>query len=271
MIRLCEAQTLVEQRELWHRGLRRVLLSRLLSWTVVSNKRWLWQALGVPNAQRALIEKDYMDIGKTELHPEQPRSAFRSSSSPAVTAGVQSIHTYGSGRAIWSYAVNTLDPVINNTLLSSQNHYYLLTLLGRYTHQCHPEYLTRQAHRKLSRADAFNGLRIHTDDVADVIERMKPESLTVAIVMDSMDWFAENDPQARAETYRQVRLLRRALRVGGRVLLRSAGRVPWYMHVFEEENFASKRVNIRLEGECVDRVNMYASTWLCIKKTDFSR
>lgn len=287
--RLCESQTLAEQREIWHRSLRRVVLSRLLSWCVVSNKKWLWKALGVPDAQREMIEQDYgaaeasgqpvtpplsptlSPPGSPVLISERRDPMIRAESFSSVVRPQQtppttdSIHTYGSGRAIWSYAVNTLDPVINNTLLSSQNHYYLLTLLGRYTRQCLPEYLTPQAHRKLSRPTAFNGLRIHTDGVADVIERMQPESLTVAVVMDSMDWFGETDANANVEVHRQVRLLRRALKDGGRVLLRSAGTAPWYLRVFEQEGFKPKRVNVRTRGACVDRVNMYASTWVCTK------
>ena len=274
VIKLCKSQTLAEQREIWHRSLRRVLLSRLLSWCVISNKKWLWKALGVPNAQREMIEKDHATAGALgqPLTPsaspiiEPPYSPILTSRSrnslgevkspiPALKEEpkADSIHDYGSGRAIWSYAVNTLDPVINNTLLSRENHYYLLTLLGHYTHECHPDYLTPQAHRRLSRSTAFNGLRIHTDEIADVIERMQPESLTVAVVMDSMDWFEENDRSNNAKVYRQVKLLRKALGKGGRVLLRSAGTEPWYLRVFAQESFRTKRVNVRSKGVCVDR------------------
>ena len=284
---LCSAGTLAEQREIWQRSLRRVLLSRLISWCVISNKKWLWKALGVPNAQREMIEKDYSEAEAHQDHesilsptspPDSPillsktrdplsrASSFSSTIAPlAETDATDSIHTYGSGRAIWSYAINTLDPVINNTLLSSQNHYYLLTLLGHYTRQCHPDYLSASAHRKLSRPGAFDGFRIHTDEIADVIERMQPSSLTVAVLMDSMDWFDERDAKACQKVERQVRLLRKAMKESGRILLRSAGVRPWYLRVFGEYGFMLKRVNVRTPGACVDRVNMYASTWLCVK------
>ncbi len=67
--------------------------------------------------------------------------------------------------------------------------------------------------------------------------------------MDSMDWFDPNDAQAEV----QVRSLYRALKVGGKVLLRSAGLKPWYTAVFEKNGFIAKRVGARLPGTCIDR------------------
>lgn len=110
--------------------------------------------------------------------------------------------------------------------------------------------------------------------------------------MDSMDWF---DP-AGSEARSQIRRLNTSMKVGGRVLLRSAGLCPWYLAVFEEEGYAVKRVGTRTPGACIDRsvfllwsavlriwersvltgdgwiwggrVNMYASTYICTKRRD---
>lgn len=91
---------------------------------------------------------------------------------------------------------------------------------------------------------------------------MQPESLTIAVLMDSMDWFTPTGPEAAA----QVLAVNRSLKAGGRVLLRSAGLTPWYIRVFEAHGFSAKRVAARIpEGTCTDRVNMYASTWICTK------
>lgn len=91
---------------------------------------------------------------------------------------------------------------------------------------------------------------------------MQPEALTIAVLMDSMDWFTPGGSEAPA----QVKAVNRALKVGGRVLLRSAGLSPWYVRVFEEHGFSCKRVAARVPpGTCTDRVNMYASTWICTK------
>ncbi|KAI9704040.1 MAG: hypothetical protein M1820_005662 [Bogoriella megaspora] len=251
--KLCAAKTLNEQREIWQNSIRRVLLSRILCWTVVANERWLWKALGVPPAQRQMIEQDYVrqndaaTVSDTEILPTAKR-------------GIRS------GRAIWEYMVNTLDPLVNTTLVSDDNHYYLLCLQGCYSRRCHPDYLTPKAHIKLSRTNAFDGLRIHTDEMNEVIARMTPSTLTVAVLMDSMDWMEPCGAAAKE----QVQRLNKALKVGGRVMLRSSGLNPWYIKDFEEGGFAAKRVAARLPGTCIDRVNMYASTWLCTKVAELA-
>lgn len=256
---LCKAATLNEQREIWSKRVRRVLLSQFLSYTVIGTEKFLWKALGVPAAQRQMIEDDYL------------RQDDR--------AGSKSVTGVKSGQAIWEYAVNTLDPVVNNTLVSEENPYYLICLQGQYTQRCHPAYLAPRAHVKLSNPDAFDGLRIHTDELCEVMARMAPETLTIAVLMDSMDWFDPNGDHAD----KQVCIVNRALKYGGRVLLRSAGLRPWYVDAFEARGFSAKRVGARLPpSSCIDRyvhlpnppldladmndrVNMYASTWILTK------
>jgi betaine lipid synthase len=230
---LCKASTLNEQREIWTRRVRRVLLSQFLSYTVIGTERFLWKALGVPANQRRMIEHDYL-----------VQCDGRDSKKGVSASGVKS------GQAIWEYAVNTLDPVVKNTLVAEENPYYLICLQGQYTQRCHPDYLTPRAHVKLSRPDAFDGLRIHTDELCEVMARMAPETLTIAVLMDSMDWFDPKGPEAE----HQVRIVNRALRFGGRVLLRSAGLRPWYVDTFEACGFSAKRVGARIPpGSCIDR------------------
>ncbi len=67
--------------------------------------------------------------------------------------------------------------------------------------------------------------------------------------MDSMDWF---DPHGDAAAM-QVEALNQALKLGGRVLLRSAGLRPWYVSVFEKLGFRAQRAAARLPGTCIDR------------------
>lgn len=109
--------------------------------------------------------------------------------------------------------------------------------------------MSPKSHQKLSRAGAFDGLRIHTDEINEVVNRLAPRTLTVAVVMDSMDWF---DPGAE-EASTQIAKLNRALRLGGRVLLRSAAVTPWYIGTFEGLGFQGKRVGVRVAGACIDR------------------
>jgi betaine lipid synthase len=160
--------------------------------------------------------------------------------------------------------VDTLDPVIQETHIATDNPYYHVCLEGSFSKRCHPEYLSPAAYNRLSRPGAFDSLRIHTDEIEEVVGRMAPASLTVAVVMDSMDWF---DPGSNAAA-QQILKLNRALKIGGRVLLRSSALKPWYIQEFEAHGFAGKRVGNRTKGSCIDRVNMYASCWICTKRKD---
>jgi betaine lipid synthase len=225
--RMCSAQTLAEQKELWDDHLRGVLLNRILSWAVVNNEKWLWKALGVPANQRNIILRDWTTLCDATGKPN--RNSF--------------------GKAIWEYVVNTLDPVVSHTLLRNDNHYYMLCLQGKYTRESHPDYLSQAAYAKLSSTNAFDGLRIHTDEIMEVISRITPSTLTIAVVMDSMDWF---DPEGDAAE-KQIRALNKALKVKGRVQLRSAGLQPWYLKTFEENGFQVKCMGSRTAGTCIDR------------------
>ncbi|WPH02180.1 Hypothetical protein R9X50_00503500 [Acrodontium crateriforme] len=257
--KMCEAQTLAEQRDLWNKRVRRVILSQLLSYFVIGSERFLWKALGVPGEQRAMIEEDFRRQGDRADNMKIGTPAEKKSG----TGEAGEVGQVKSGQAIWNYGVQTLDPLVNETLLSDDNHYYLLCLNGQYTRRCHPDYLTPKAHIKLSTEGALDNIRIHTDELAEIFARMQPESLTIAVLMDSMDWFTPSAPDAGV----QARAVNRALKMGGRVLLRSAGLNPWYIKKFEESGFSAKRVAARIPpGTCTDRVNMYASTWICTKQ-----
>ncbi|KAL1986858.1 hypothetical protein VTN96DRAFT_5511 [Rasamsonia emersonii] len=240
--KFCEAPTLNEQRKMWPQ-IRGVLLSKLLNWAVVGTEWFAWKAAGVPPAQRNMIIDDYLK--------RKGLSGVKKGSDV-------------SGRAIREYVVDTLDPVAKETLISNDNYFYYLCLQGRYSRSCHPTYLTPKAHVKLSAPGAFDGLRIHTDGLDEVISRIKPGTLTIAVVMDSMDWFNPKEDAAA----KQARALNRALKIGGRVLLRSASIEPWYIKDFQDNGFTPRRVGARFPGSCIDRVNMYASAWICTKTTE---
>ncbi|KAK0657132.1 hypothetical protein B0T16DRAFT_314503 [Cercophora newfieldiana] len=244
--RLLTAKTLNEQAEIWQSKIRPALASRIVSSLVISSETFLWSALGVPKNQLAMIEQDHAN------------SEAVNGSTP--TAKNTRAH------AVWHYMVDTLDPVLRETHIATDNPYYHVCLEGSFSTRCHPEYLSKSGHALLSRPGAFDGLRIHTDEIEEIVSRMEPASLTVAVVMDSMDWF---DPSCAAAT-QQITKLNQALKLGGRVLLRSSALTPWYIREFEANGFAAKRVGNRTKGNCIDRVNMYASCWICTKKENTS-
>ncbi|EAA36182.1 hypothetical protein GE21DRAFT_2268 [Neurospora crassa] len=256
--RLLSTPTLEGQRSIYHTKIRPCLLNRFVNGLVLSSDAFLWSALGVPKNQVAMIEADYH------------RRSISSSTTPS------SKEKPSRAEAILHYTTSTLDPVLSTSHLASDNPYYLVCVLGQYTRQCHPDYLSPAAHSILSAPGAFDGLRIHTDEIQEVLARFQPGTLTVAVVMDSMDWFdppsPEEEKEGRGKAREQVRRLNRALKVGGKVLLRSAGVEPWYVRVFVEEGFGARRVGCRESGrgdqECIDRVNMYASCWILEKMED---
>lgn len=225
---ICNVGTLAEQRDLWP-SVRRVLLSWPLHRVMIASEWWAWKAGGVPKAQRDMIVADYMETHK--LTASQRKGL----------AG---------GQAIWEYVVNTFDPAVASTLLSTENYFYYLCLRGQYGRKCHPRYLGPRAYAKLSKPGAFDGVRIHTDALMEVVERIRESSLTIAVLMDSMDWFEPGGGEAGV----QVRALWRVLKIGGRVLFRSASLRPWYVRVFQEEGFRCECVGRRTEGKCIDRL-----------------
>ncbi|SPO02242.1 related to S-adenosylmethionine:diacylglycerol 3-amino-3-carboxypropyl transferase [Cephalotrichum gorgonifer] len=241
---ILESKTLNEQREIWRSRIRPALLSRLLCNLVVSQESFLWAALGVPKNQLAMIESDHAASEASAAEKAGRRAARKSRS-----------------RAVWRYMVDTLDPVAEDTHIAADNPYYYVCLAGQFSRRCHPDYLSPRTHTVLSRPGALEGLRIHTDELDEVIARMAPGTLTVAVVMDSMDWF---EPGTR-DAARQISRLNRALAMRGRVMLRSSALTPWYVKEFEALGFTAKRVGVRGDGVCVDRVNMYASCWVCTK------
>ena len=105
---LCNVETLNEQREIWPQ-IRRIVMSWPLHYCVLGTEWWAWKAAGVPAAQRQLIANDYLQ--KCDVSKTKPVG----------------------GQAMWEYLVNTLDPVVNNTMISNDNYFYQVCLQGRYT------------------------------------------------------------------------------------------------------------------------------------------
>lgn len=281
---ICSVTTLAEQKEIWYNSLRRVLLSRPLHALLISSEWWAWRAAGVPPEQRQLIVADY----EAKLSPEQRRRMSRRQIA---------------GDAIFKFLEDTLDPVINTTLLSKDNYFYHVVLQGRYAKTCAPRWLGEREHRRLSRNNAklLDGLRIHTDEFLEVVKRMRGGSVGAVIVMDSMDWLevpdlnksvrfedkaksSKSGDRSRSQSksrstegtdaaQSQIDAIHRVLKINGKVLLRSAALKPWYIELFEraedEETgrklWSVKCMGRRENGKCIDRVNMYASCWVCIK------
>ncbi|KAG8708678.1 hypothetical protein FRC09_001099 [Ceratobasidium sp. 395] len=214
--RMCNADTIEEQERIWREKLRPVLLNNWFVRLVLNNPAFLWNALGVPLAQRRAFLKEGSCFG---------------------------------------FARDTLDPLPSTALLKKGGYHYLLCLLGKYTPESCPAYLTKEGFEKLSennwaRLDSF---RLHTESITNVLLNMQPGQLTHAVLMDHLDWF---DPGSVAVT-EEVAQLARVLLPGCTVFWRSAARKPWYCEVFEQAGFVVEAINVRTGPErAIDRVNM---------------
>ncbi|KAJ3924754.1 MAG: hypothetical protein NXY57DRAFT_1051779 [Lentinula lateritia] len=219
--RLCDCESLEEQTSLWQSKLRSVWLNPLVV-ALLRNPIFCWNALGVPLNQRRML----LDEG-----------------------------------GVYQYICDTLDPILSTYLLKTQNYFYLLALLGHYTPECCPSYLSHEGFDKLKAKDceSLNAFRIYTGKILDTLHELPSSSLTRVLFMDHMDWY---DPGSN-ELENEAIELSRVLAPRGLVFWRSASRYPWYNQVFTLNGFQVKPVNIRQPGTAIplDRVNMYASFW----------
>lgn len=228
---LCECQTLAQQLKLWNEKIKPTMFNPFVATLMVGNPIFLWKALGVPANQAAMM-----------------------------------------GDSVLKYVIDTFDPVIKRSLIATDNYFYYLTLKGRYHPENCPTYLTTKGYNalynnkvnsKTHQESPLDTIRIHTETLNDVFARLNRKSITIAIIMDHMDWFS---PQGN-EAHDEIVAIKQCLAPGGRVMLRSAAQFPWYIKTFESLGFKCKPAAIRHRGESIDRTNMYASTWVCTKLT----
>ncbi|GAA5862038.1 hypothetical protein JCM8547_001566 [Rhodosporidiobolus lusitaniae] len=235
--KMCSAPTLEEQRKIWQKKIRPVLLSKFMTTVVLANPAFLWNALGVPINQLKCFLKD---------------------------------------TSVAQFAVDTLDPVALNTHIAKDNYFYQLCLEKNYTPESCPAWLTPKgfAALKNDHSAALDCFRLHTDSIMNVMTRLGPDSLTIAIIMDLQDWFPDTvanppAPGSKAcELTATIEALKTALKPGGRVFFRSAGLTPWYLELYRRAGFKVECIHQREIGSKIpiDRVNMYASFYKCTKQ-----
>ncbi|KAJ3029553.1 hypothetical protein HK097_005778, partial [Rhizophlyctis rosea] len=159
--RMCGSETLEGQRKVWREEVRPHFLS---SWLIriLNNERFLWGALGIPPAQMQMVLRE----------------------GPA-----------------YDYIVRSLDPVLENTHLKSQNYFWYLPLMLHYTPSNTPLYLSPSGFNTLqSEPERLDSIRIHTDVVMNVLNlHVADGELDKVILMDHLDWFSEKDVDMEIE------------------------------------------------------------------------
>ncbi|KAH8832675.1 hypothetical protein DL96DRAFT_670633 [Flagelloscypha sp. PMI_526] len=220
----CAASTIEEQTQIWETRLRPILLNPLILGKLFESGIVCWNALGVPQNQLNMV----------------------------LNEGTCA-----------EYVRDTFDPLIRNWLLKDDNYFYLLCLLGHYTPDSCPAYLTPQGFDSLRTEGTLDSLKLHTESISCVLDKMAPDSLTKAVIMDHLDWF-DHDLENTA-VIEEVSLFSSRLKAGGEVYWRTAAKNPWYSAVFERHGFKVSRISVRDHDTAIDRVNMYASFWRATK------
>ncbi|AET41506.1 class I SAM-dependent methyltransferase Ecym_8221 [Eremothecium cymbalariae DBVPG len=221
--KLCsETCSLEAQKELWNSKIRPILSNRIISKLLIGNPMFLWKALGVPRNQANMINTP-----------------------------------------ILNYIVDTLEPAIQKYSIASDNYFYYLTLKSCYSPTNCPDYVSKKGYEALSKPEnsPLDGIRLHTETLNDVCHKLTKSTVTIAVIMDHMDWF---DPEGK-DIVQEIDALWNVLRENGRILLRSASMRPWYIEKLEQRGFICNAAATRHSGTSIDRVNMYASTWICSK------
>ncbi|OCF62173.1 betaine lipid synthase [Kwoniella mangroviensis CBS 10435] len=244
--KICKASTIAEQEKIWNKKIRPIFLGRWMVKLFLGNPMFNWHALGVPQNQMNCFLQD----GTVE-----------------------------------DYIKATLDPIPKLTTLKDDNYFFFLCLNGRYTRSSCPAFLKPEGFRALKNGKATNAIKSHTDTILNVLRGLPDGSLTKIIVMDSMDWFDPIDPSTplptsqsgaldtlnstpeaslehlRSELDYEIIEMLRVLAVGGLAIWRSAAKRPWYIQRFQLAGFKVQPIDIREDGQAIDRVNMYASFW----------
>ena len=168
--------------------------------------------------------------------------------------------------SLFEYAVNTLDPVMNNSLFKEDNCYYYLALMGRYREGAggNPAYLSRDGFEELKNdIERLNAVKIHTDYIVNVLKSIPENELTKVVLMDHLDWLGPDD------AVNEIQEIYTKVAADGVVIWRSSGRVPWYNDIFLQVGFKVELVQMR-DNKMIDRVNMYASLWKATKQINLN-
>ena len=168
LLALAQAATLEEQRQIYEKDIRPVVLSGFFVKLLLSNPVFLWNSLGVPMNQLAMLTTE-----SSELTYPARKGTTHFPTSYLLATGVR------------QYCMDTLDPIGRTIHIRTSNYHYYLAITSRYNSENPPRYLTRSgfAALKLSQSGALESFRLHTDSLYNVIRTIDVGSLDVWIGM----------------------------------------------------------------------------------------
>jgi betaine lipid synthase len=156
--------------------------------------------------------------------------------------------------SVVDYFVRCISGVFLNSHLRTDNYFYWNLLTGSYTHKCCPNYLKKRYFDVLR--DNLDKLVIVNDTFNHELCRRKYDKI---ILMDHADW------QTWEETENLSKRLYEHMNEGGKLILRSASYEPPYIEQLRNVGFKVQCVSRIDENPYLDRVNMYASFYVCIR------
>lgn len=243
---MCQATTVEEQKAIWLEHIRPAMFSPMIR-KVLNNPMFMWNALG---------GKVYFFLLSILKKVESIVNSFFIYLFFIFLVPMNQMNMFLKECTTQEYIENTLDPIPSHSLFRTDQYFYHLCMMQRYTQESCPSYLTLDGFNKLKQPGVLDAFRLHTDSILNVLKTFPDNYLTILVVMDHMDWF---DPQSHDELLDEIKQMNRALQVGGHVYWRSAGTKPWYNKLFEQNGFQVEALGVRTPGKVIDRVNMYAS------------
>ncbi|TPX33943.1 hypothetical protein SeMB42_g07408 [Synchytrium endobioticum] len=153
--RMCNADSIKEQNEIWLNQVRPHFLSKWLV-KLLNNDRFLWGALGVPPAQMQMVLDD---------------------------------------QSVYDFLADSFDPLLANCSLRHDNYFYYMPLMLKYLPTNCPSYLSEAGFGILkNNPQILDAIRIHTDTIVNVVNNQCHDGeLTKVILMDHLDWFSPED------------------------------------------------------------------------------
>lgn len=163
------------------------------------------------------------------------------------------------GRDLAEYLATCFDGLARGSHVNTSNYFYRAVLTGKFAKGCCPRFLREDDFRRLKEEGLLDRITIVTGHFdAELAKRHH----TRVILMDHADWLSKGECTALA------RSLARSVPPGGRVIWRSASKRPPYVDDIAAAGFDASRCDCHHEAgkSCLDRVNMYASFWVAIRR-----
>lgn len=165
----------------------------------------------------------------------------------------------GDGRNLAEYLGTVFDGLARGSHIRTENYFYHVLLTAQFTeHNC-PRFLQRDDYEKLREDGVLDRLRNITGGFEDELSK---RMYTKVILMDHVDWLSESEGEQIASA------LARSVKSRGRVIWRSASKWPPYVNAIARAGFDVQRCDCHHDKLVIDRVAMYASFWVGIRRDD---